>query len=578
MSDVIYTLPELIRRSSERFSDRILYRLYDDGEIKESFSYGEVYEKIRAMAGLLTSLGVKPGDKVMLISENRPAWPVAYFAISFIGAVIVPVLIDFTASQVKTVFEHAECAAVCTSEKLLNKLADAGVESDFILIDRFMHDDACVIRSKNLVSVPYELLDPADVKEDDLAAILYTSGTTGRSKGVMLSHKNLALQAYECRSVFKVGPRDRLFSVLPLAHTYECTIGMLFPTAYGCSITYISRPPTASVLIPALSEVRPTVMLSVPLIIEKIYNTKIKPQLVDHPLYKFKLTRPLALWVAGKKLLATFGGALRFFGIGGAPLAPDTEDFLKSSGFPYAIGYGLTETAPLIAGSNPRNTVRGAIGPIFKNVRLRIVDANGNIVAGEGVKSGSYNAEGEIQVKSPYVMMGYYKQPELTRSVFTEDGWFKTGDIGLLDRRGRLFIKGRLKSLILGPGGENIYPEEIEFLLNLSDFVEESLVYQDEAGQLVALVVLSEQAKNLLAAAGDGVDEAMHSISSGVNNLTRAAEDFAEKLKKEVNSRLAAFSRISRIKLDDKPLEKTATHKVKRFLYTDKNNDDKKSG
>jgi len=295
----------------------------------------------------------------------------------------------------------------------------------------------------------------------------------------------------------------------------------------GASVTYLDKPPSPAVLLPAMQILRPTGMLTVPLFIEKICRNRIFPQLEKSPFYKFRLTRPLAIWMAGQKLMSTLGASIRFFGIGGSPLSEDVEIFLRKIGFPYAPGYGLTETAPLVAGTSPYKLPFRAVGSVLKGIDLRI------------------SGEGEIQVKGPNVMLGYYRDEKRTMDAFTEDGWLKTGDLGRLDRKGHLFVNGRLKALILGPSGENIYPEEIESILQTSQLVEDALVVPGERGELVALIVLSEKAQTTIAALGDSIEE----------------------LKNSVNKKLAAFSRLNRIEIQKEPFEKTPTMKIKRFLY-----------
>jgi long-chain acyl-CoA synthetase len=326
----------------------------------------------------------------------------------------------------------------------------------------------------------------------------------------------------------KIFSRDRLLSVIPLAHTYECTLGMLTAVMSGASVTYLDKPPSPAILLPAMQTLRPTAIVSVPLFIEKICRNLIFPALGKSPFYKLPPPRLIALKAAGNRLMAAMGSSIRFFGIGGAPLAEDVEYFLRKAGFPYSPGYGLTETSPLVAGTAPYRFPFRSAGLVLKGVEVRIGD------------------DGEIQVRGPNVMLGYYRDEERTRSVFTGDGWFKTGDIGSLDRKGRLFIRGRLKALILGPSGENIYPEEIEELIHTSQLVEVALVIPGERGELVALIVISEKAKTALAALEDGLEE----------------------LKNQVNKRLAAFSRLNRIEVRGEPVEKTPTQKIKRFLYS----------
>jgi long-chain acyl-CoA synthetase len=299
----------------------------------------------------------------------------------------------------------------------------------------------------------------------------------------------------------------------------------------GSQITYIDKPPSPTALLSAVKAVRPTIMATVPLLIEKIYRNGIAPKLKKNKLFKFPLTRPLAIIAAGRKLISVLGGRIRFYGIGGAPLSEEVEKFLRRARFPYAIGYGLTETAPLLAGSKPNRFPVRSTGVPTKGVIIRIADI-------------AANGEGEIQAKGPNIMMGYYNDKEKTDEVFTSDGWFKTGDLGKFKKR-MLFIKGRLKALILGPSGENIYPEEIEGLLGTSSLVEDALVYSGDRGELVALVSLTDAAK---AAAG-------------------AVENMLEELRFWVNKKLAAFSQLSKIEIKYEPFEKTPTMKIKRYLY-----------
>jgi long-chain acyl-CoA synthetase len=351
----------------------------------------------------------------------------------------------------------------------------------------------------------------------------------------MLSGKNLITSSLSSLAFKKMVPSDRFLSVLPLAHSYECGLGLLAPMISGASITYLDRPPSQSVLLPAVKLIRPTAIMSVPLLIEKVYNNAIAPKLRNNKLYKFAITRPLAIWVAGKKLISALGGRIRVFGVGGAPLSQEVEKFLYRARFPYTIGYGLTETAPLIAGNTPlRHSYKAGIGAA-KGVSIRVVRCADYLNQGEG----------EIQVRGPNVMLGYYKDEERTAETFTSDGWLRTGDLGRMDKKGRLHIRGRLKALILGPSGENIYPEEIEGLLGTSQLVEDALVYSGKKGELVALVRLSDAAKDAV---------------GGIENIL-------EELRSWANKKLSAFSRLSRIEIRYEPFEKTPTMKIKRYLY-----------
>ncbi|HHJ10508.1 MAG TPA: long-chain fatty acid--CoA ligase, partial [Bacteroidetes bacterium] len=332
------------------------------------------------------------------------------------------------------------------------------------------------------------------------------------------------------------------------SHTYENTIGFILPIISGASIFYIKKPPTPAVLLPALKSVRPTLMLTVPLIIEKIYRSKVMPAFKKNwlvkSLYAIPPLRKKMNTIAGQKLRDTFGGELKFFGIGGAKLDKTVEKFLREAKFPYAIGYGLTETSPLLAGVNPLRTKLQSTGPPLEGVTLKIHDP------------GKFTGEGEIYAKGPNVMKGYYKEPELTREVMTEDGWFKTGDLGILDETNYLFIRGRSKNVIIGPGGENIFPEDIESVINNFKHVAESLVIQQK-GKLVAMVHFNREE----------IEEKYQAMKEDVE---KKYEELKKELQEYVNARVSKFSKIQEVILQKEEFVKTATKKIKRFLYTKK--------
>jgi long-chain acyl-CoA synthetase len=318
----------------------------------------------------------------------------------------------------------------------------------------------------------------------------------------------------------------------------------------GACVYYLRKPPTPSVLMPALEMVKPTIMLTVPLIIEKVYHSKILPTFRENKvlnlLYKIPFIRKKLNAIAGKKLIATFGGQIKFFGIGGAKLNKSVEKFLREAKFPYAIGYGLTETSPLLAGANPANTVFDSTGPSIEGIELKINNPD--------KKSG----EGEIWARGATVMKGYYKEPEMTADVITPSGWFKTGDLGMLDSNNNLFIKGRLKNMIVGASGENIYPEEIESVINNFRFVAESLVVQQK-GKLVALVNLNMEE----------LEKKYQSLKQDMSDkYEEKMEEWMAELKEYVNSQVSKFCQINKVVLQPAPFQKTATLKIKRFLYT----------
>ena len=380
----------------------------------------------------------------------------------------------------------------------------------------------------------------------DIAAIIYTSGTTGNAKGVMLSHRNFCTNIMSSWYSYRIRRKDVMMSILPLAHTYEMSIGMLYPFAMGARVAYIQKAPTPSVLLAALKKVRPTAMLSVPLIIEKIYKSSVIPTVNSSRFLSWlKENMPGLLYLLiGIKLKSTFGGRIRFFGIGGAKLDPTVEAFLKKARFPYAIGYGLTETAPLICAASPRQTRVGSTGKPVPGIETKLADINPE------------TGEGEILVKGSNVMLGYYKDYERTASVLGTDGWFRTGDLACADAKGNFYIKGRLGSLILGASGENIYPEEIEAVINSMDGIGESLVVQRD-GKLVALVQFND---NVIDWNLEGKDKFIEDLEA----KKAAILEF-------VNSRVSNFSKIRSVEVQKEPFVKTATHKIKRFLYTGDN-------
>ncbi|MBU0934667.1 MAG: AMP-binding protein [Spirochaetes bacterium] len=568
------TLPVLLAAASKTFGTKTALCRVQDGSIHEHYDYAGLAAAAGRFAVLLGDMGIQAGDRVLLLAENRPEWAVAYFGIVLAGAVVVPVLVDFLPEQIANVAVHAEIKAICATEKTMSKLLQLDESLPLLQIDAM--DNSGIDARINAGAVHKEFRQSASklpgyaLAASDLAAILYTSGTSGNSKGVMLTHENLVSNAIATRAVFPLYPKDRVLSVMPLAHTLESTMGLITPLLQGCSMYYLDKPPTAPVLASALLVVKPTVMVIVPLIIEKLYRAKVEPKLRNHPLYKFAPTKKLAIKAAGRKLQTAFGGSLRFLGVGGASLARDVEQFLLTAGFPYAIGYGLTETSPLVAAAIPGKTRLGSTGRALDGVEVRIMPPSADEAAAS-LGTMAADIEGEIQVRGPNVMTGYYRDPERTAEVFTADGWFRTGDLGAFDTKGMLHVKGRLKAMILGPSGENIYPEEIESTLASSGLVEEALVYAAKDGALVALVVLNERAKVLLSGAKDAVAGAMRDASNAARDATHAARAETERLltnlRASTNARLAAFSRIAKVVLHDQPFEKTATLKIKRYLY-----------
>jgi long-chain acyl-CoA synthetase len=543
----------MLETSAQRYAERTALTMIEGGTL----TYSSLWQKVQNLSAFLRERGVNPNDRLVILGENTPNWGVAYFAVTTIGSVAVPVLPDFHPSDIARIVRHAEARGIFVSRRLFGKLGELRSEELGTVI---LLDDLTVVRAgsaeadpvgenttrEKAIAAGMPLPPLAAISGDDVAAIVYTSGTTGHSKGVMLTHGNLIADVEGTTKIVDINHEDRFLSILPLPHTYECTLGLIAPLMLGASVYYMEKPPTAPVLLPALQKVRPTVMLSVPLIIEKIYKAKILPELTKSPLLRklhgIPFFRKLLHRVAGKKLLEIFGGRLRVFTIGGAPLAPDVELFLREGKFPYAIGYGLTETAPLIAGTGPAKTRFRSTGPALPGTQIRIVDRNPE------------TGEGEIQVKGPTVMKGYYRDPERTREVFTGDGWLKTGDLGMVEPDSYVFIKGRSKNMILGPSGKNIYPEEIEAVINEFETVRESVVYE-HGNRLVALVHLDYEK----------LQKALQTLSE--TDIRGRVNAMLADLHKEINGRVPLYARIHKIIEQAEPFEKTPTQKIKRHLY-----------
>lgn len=555
------TLRAVIEHSTHVYAERPALSMIGGASI----TYAQLLHRVQSLAVLLRDKGIVSGDRVSILSESQPNWGVAYFAVTYMGAVVVPILPDFHQNEIRHILRHSESKAIFVSKKNLQRIEGEELPhlSTIIVIDDFSeyapkNSSFSLAHVKEQGERSFALLKeaalkfvgkiPDEVTPDDLAAIVYTSGTTGHSKGVMLTHKNIVSDAIGTTGIVDVSCDDRFLSILPLAHTYECTLGLVTAMLVGASVHYLDKLPTASVLLPAMKEVKPTVMLSVPLVIEKIYKTRIYPQLtgsmVKRGIRKIPFLRKRIHSIAGKKLLHTFGGKLQLFAIGGAPLAHDVELFLREAHFPYAMGYGLTETSPLIAGSNPQKTKYRATGTALPETSLRIDHPD------------PATGEGEIIVKGSTVMKGYYKDPERTKEAFTDDGWFRTGDLGVIDNDGRVSIKGRLKNMILGPSGKNIYPEEIESIINEHELILESIVYQQEH-KLVARVFLDY----------DKIDAMYGTATETEAKAEKTISKIIEELKNEINEKLSSFSRIAQMIEQTEPFEKTPTQKIKRHLY-----------
>jgi long-chain acyl-CoA synthetase len=515
---------------------------------EEVITYDQLKGKVDSVMALLEKYSVQKGDKVAILSGGMPNWGAVYLAVTSMGAIVVPVLNDFTPGEISNVLIHSGAKVIFVSGSLEPKIAD--FTSD-VLSAVISTEDFSVLSGFNGAFYDPEMKPSKDypVGEEDLAAIIYTSGTTGKSKGVMLTHRNICFTAEQVLTIQRVVETDVFLSILPLSHTYEQTLGLILPLFNGASIYYLHKAPTPSVLLPALEEVKPTTMLTVPLIMEKIYFGKIAPTFnkskVLSFLYHTAPGRRFFNKLAGKKLYKTFGGRLRFFGIGGAKLNPTVEQFLIDAGFPYAIGYGLTETAPMLAGTKVGSTKLGSTGPAMEGVTLKI--NNPDPVTGEG----------EVWARGDNVMKGYFNEPQMTAEVLTPDGWFRTGDLGTMDKNNFLSIKGRLKNMIVSSSGENIYPEEIESVINDFSHVIESLVVQQK-GKLVAMVHLNMEELQVK----------YHSMKKEYSEKAeQMIDDYLEEVRRYVNSKVNKFSQVQLVVYQPVPFQKTATLKIKRFLY-----------
>jgi len=547
-----FTLPALLKRSVELYKDKDAFSKVS----QEPMSYETFDNSVKEMIVMLKANGISKGDKVALLSENMPNWAVAYFAVTYFGGVIVPILPDFHPADVHHIIRHSEAKAIFVSKKYLQTIEELENSElkfvvkldDLTLVDELTNHSYISKLGKKLekMNLLKQIHKP---QEDDMAALLYTSGTTGHSKGVMLSHKNLVTNAMSAYKNVTITANDVFLSILPLAHTLECTVGMIVPVLHGSHVVYIDKTPTPNVLIKAFGVVKPTMMLSVPLIIEKIYKNKVLPNFTNsfimRTLYNIPFTRKKLNQIAGKKLIETFGGRLRFFGIGGAPLARYVEEFLKEANFPYIVGYGLTETSPLIAGTRLGYKIKlGSTGLAMVGVDVKIKDPD-------------ENGEGEILVKSPSVMLGYYKDEKQTQEVM-EDGWFKTGDLGYIDEDEYLFISGRSKNMILGASGENIYPEQLESIINQNETVADSLVLQVD-GKLVARIHLDYEL----------IDKMFKANNETETVVKQKIEEHLEEMRQTTNTQLASYAKITKFIEQIEPFVKTPTKKIKRYLYVE---------
>lgn len=557
LQKIVTTLNQLVDESCRKYGNLPAVGM----ALEASLTYSEFHERILLVAASLQAGGVTKGDRVALLGDNSHNWVTAYLAIVRLGAVAVPVLPDLPEADVHHILTEMECDIIFLTQRQIEKIYDIKKElSTVITLDDY-REDTVVLQVQSFsgyleaarVRFADEPIDAPlrfpEIESDDLASILYTSGTSGFSKAVMLSHSNLCSNAGAAGDIIALKPGTVFLSVLPIAHTYEFTVGFLMPLLKGCRIVYAGKTPTPAVLRKICAEERPHGMLIVPLIMEKIYKKRVLPVIEKSAflsiLCRCALGRRLVYRQIGKKLEAFFGGRLMVMGIGGAALNPEIEHFLRLAAFPYLIGYGMTESAPLVAGGpyGDASIALCSTGKPMPGVKVKI--------AAPDEKSGV----GEIQVQGANVMLGYWNDPEATAETFTEDGWLKTGDLGLIDELGNLHVKGRSKSVIVLANGENIYPESIEHKLNRYPLLVESLVLENR-GKLEAWVYPDY----------DFIDAVTIGQSREQRHTYITSQ--LEHIRKEINDQLSSASRLSRILERREPFIKTATHKIKRYLYT----------
>jgi long-chain acyl-CoA synthetase len=553
------TINCLLETSVERYASRPALGM----ALEKSLSYSELFHQVDRMAVLLKKQGLRKGDRVAILGENSPNWCIACLGSMRIGAIVVPILPDFPEADIHHILLDSEAKILFTTQRQMEKvlgirdhtllavitLDDFNAESDLLTVEpisKFFEKARNFLRQ-----IPDKIgLKSMAVSADDTASIIYTSGTSGHSKAVMLSHGNFISNVLTTSNyLLEIQPEWTFLSILPLSHTYEFTLGFLFPLLNGARIAYVGKTPTPSILEKVCKVEKPDVIAAVPLIMEKIYKKKVLAAFEKKFILKLVARVPgLKLRVYRKiaaKLVEFFGGELKTMAIGGAAINREAEIFLKKSGFPYLIGYGLTESAPLLAGgpwADPTIAV-GSTGKPIPGVEIKIVNPDPNT----GI--------GEILARGPNVMKGYYNNPQATREAIDDEGWLHTGDLGNFDKSNNLFIRGRSKNMILKSNGENIYPEAIEDKINSCMHVVESLVMEDN-GQLEAWVYLDY----------DLIDEE----TKGRNQQQKLEyiDEVLQRLKETINPELSAFAQIARFVEHKEPFAKTATSKIKRYLYT----------
>ena len=517
----------------------------------ETFTFGEVATQIAKFHVFFDAIGLKKGDKVALCAKNSARWGVTFFAANTYEAVLVPILADFHPDSVNSLVDHSESLILLTDTDIWSKLDITKMptikavisSSDFSLL--YAADETIQAANDNIDKLFAEKypngFSAADVSyptdnDKDLAIINYTSGTTSAPKGVMLRYECISANVEFGQKRLPSYPGDTIVSMLPMAHMYGMMFELIYPLCGCASVYYLGKTPTPALLLGAMAEIKPYLVITVPLVMEKIFKSKVAP-VINKPAMKVVTAIPGLNQVIFKKvrntLLNAFGGNVREIVMGGAALNPDVEKWFRKFKLPFTVGYGMTEAAPLLAYEDWYDFAPKSCGKCVDSVEVRIDSDD------------PYNKVGEIQAKGYSLMSGYYKNEEATKAAFTEDGWMRTGDLGLLDSKGNIFIKGRSKNMILSANGQNIYPEEIEAVVNNQPYVVESVVV-DRGARLVALIYMdADKAKS------EGVD----------------LEAYKATIIAEVNKSMPAYSKVNIVEYMDQPFEKTPKMSIKRFMY-----------
>ncbi|MBL7960726.1 AMP-binding protein [bacterium] len=521
----------------------------------ETVRFGDVAEKMVRMHYIFRQCNVKSGDKIALIGKNSINWAVTYLATVTYGAVAVPGLPDFHSEDLQHIVNHSDAVFLFVADDIFERLDEhkmLQIRAIFSLNDfRILHskqdnlaqvleEAESYVQSQLTFEKRPEKFSLERIPNDALASIVYTSGTTGFSKGVMIPHNSLTANVRFALNNLPLHPRENIVSFLPLAHAFGCAFDFLYPFVEGCHIVFISKIPTPQILLEAFKQVRPRLVSSVPLIMEKIYKNRIKPVLNKKSVDFLRKVPLVSNGIDGKikkQLMEAFGGNFHMVVIGGAALSTEVEGFLMEIGFPFTIGYGMTECGPLISYIPWQKHRRFSVGKVMDTLEIKIDSPDQEKVVGE------------IMVKGENLMYGYYKNEEDSKAVLTEDGWLRTGDLGLIDKDGYIYIKGRSKTMMLGPSGENIYPEAIESKLNSLPMVGESLVLEKN-GKFMAMVYPDMELVDKMK-----LDE-------------RQIEEKMEENRKLLNSLMPAWINIAKVYIHPEEFEKTPTKKVKRFLYT----------